>query len=77
MCLFKNKETFSFYDTLWRMPHTRINLNALDFIGNTISKLVPPLLSAAGPENSFCGPCIGLSNNENLSAPQKELLKWH
>jgi hypothetical protein len=25
----------------------------------------------------FCGPCIGASENENLSAPQKELLKWH
>jgi hypothetical protein len=25
----------------------------------------------------FYGPCIGASENENLSAPQKELLKWH
>jgi hypothetical protein len=25
----------------------------------------------------FCGLCIGASENENLSAPQKELLKWH
>ncbi len=35
-------------------------------------------LSRIGPEhyNRFCGPCVGATGNENLSAPQKELLKW-
>jgi hypothetical protein len=36
-------------------------------------------LGITGPEHylRFCGPCIGASENKNLSAPQKELLKWH
>jgi hypothetical protein len=36
-------------------------------------------LGITGPKHylHFCGPCIGASENENLSAPQKELLKWH
>ena len=27
--------------------------------------------------SQFCGPCVGSQANENLSGPQKELLKWH
>jgi transposase InsO family protein len=59
--------------------HTR--LNALDFFQDTSAedrRICAPL-SHIGPEhyNSFCGPCVGANANENLSAPQKELLKWH
>ena len=25
----------------------------------------------------FCGPCVGTTENENLSNSQKELLLWH
>ena len=54
--------------------HTR--LNALDFLDNRDLRICAPL-SAAGPEHysNFCGPCVGITENENLSAPQKELLK--
>ena len=56
-------------------------LNAFDFFQeNTLQDFqicVP--LGITGPEHylHFCGPCIGASENGNLSAPQKELLKWH
>ncbi len=26
---------------------------------------------------NFCGACVGAAENENISAAQKELLKWH
>jgi hypothetical protein len=59
--------------------HTQ--LNALDFFPeNTLQDLwicVP--LGITGPEHylRFCGLCIGESENENFSSPQKELIKWH
>jgi hypothetical protein len=58
--------------------HTR--LNALDFLDNRDLRICAPLSAAGpGPEHysNFCGPCVGVTKNENLSAPQKELLKWH
>ena len=59
--------------------HTR--LNALDFFQDTSveDRRICAPLSHIGPEhyNRFCGPCVGANANENLSAPQKELLKWH
>ena len=59
--------------------HTR--LNALDFFQDTSfeDRRICAPLSHIGPEhyNRFCGPCVGANGNENLSAPQKELLKWH
>jgi hypothetical protein len=27
--------------------------------------------------SNFCGACVGAAENENISAAQKELLKWH
>jgi hypothetical protein len=59
--------------------HTR--LNALDFFQeSTLQDLcICAPLGFTGPEHfsHFCGPCVGTTENENLSAPQKELLKWH
>jgi len=59
--------------------HTR--LNALDFFrDNDLGNL------GQSPQNSvldlehflnFCGACVGAAKNENISASQKELLKWH
>ncbi len=60
------------------MPHLT---QCFDFFQeNTLQDLqicVP--LGITGPEHylHFCGLCIGASENENLSTPQKELLKWH
>ncbi len=59
--------------------HTR--LNAFDFFQeNTLHNLqICAPLGITRPEHylQLCGPCIGTSENGNLSAPQKELLKWH
>jgi hypothetical protein len=59
--------------------HTR--LNALDFFQkNTLQDLricVPLGITGSKHYLFFCGPCIGAAENENISAPQKELLKWH
>jgi hypothetical protein len=59
--------------------HTR--LNALDFFhDNDLCNL------GRSPQNSvldlehfsiFYGACVGAAENENISAAQKELLKWH
>jgi hypothetical protein len=27
--------------------------------------------------SNFCGACVGAAENENISAAQTELLKWH
>jgi hypothetical protein len=57
------------------------HLNALNFFQeNTLQDLcicVP--LGFTGPKHflHFCGPCVSTTKNESLSAPQKELLKWH
>jgi hypothetical protein len=57
------------------------HLNALDFFQDTSfeDRCTCAPLSHIGPEhyNRFCGPCVGANENESLSAPQKELLKWH
>ena len=60
--------------------HTR--LNALDFFQKDNSfedQHICAPLNHIGPEyyKHFCGPCVGATGNENLSAPQKELLKRH
>jgi hypothetical protein len=59
--------------------HTR--LNALNFFQeNTLQDLqICPPLGFTGPKHysHFCGPSVGTTENENLSTPQKELLKWH
>ena len=59
--------------------HTR--LNALDFFQDTSfeDRRICAPLEITGPKDYswFCGPCIGASENGKLSAPQKELLKWH
>ncbi len=56
-------------------------LNALDFFQeNNLQDLqICAPLGFTGPKHHshFCGPCVGTTENENLSAPQKELLKWH
>jgi hypothetical protein len=59
--------------------HTR--LHALDlFHDNDLGNL------GRSPQNSvldsehfsnFCGACVGAAENENISAAQTELLKWH
>ena len=56
-------------------------LNALDFFhDNDLGNL------GRSPQNSvldsehfsnFCGACVGAAENENISAAQTELLKWH
>ncbi len=59
--------------------HTR--LNALDFFqDNNLEDLqICAPLGVTRPKHytRFCGLCVGTSENENLSASQKELLKWH
>jgi hypothetical protein len=59
--------------------HTR--LNALDFCQeNTLQvlRICAPLgFTCPKHYSHFCGSCVGTTENENLSAPQKELLKWH
>jgi hypothetical protein len=59
--------------------HTR--LNALNFFQeNTLQDLhICASLGFTGPKHylCFCSPCVGTIEKENLSAPQKELLKWH
>jgi hypothetical protein len=59
--------------------HTR--LNALNFVQeNTLQDLQICLpLGFTGPKyySHFWGLCVGTTENENLSTPQKELLKWH
>jgi hypothetical protein len=59
--------------------HTR--LNALDFFQeNTLQDLricAPLGFTGSKHYSHFCGPCVSTTENENLSAPQKELLKWH
>ncbi len=59
--------------------HTQ--LNAFDFFQENIlhNLWICAPLGITGPKHylQFCGPCIGASENGNLSAPQKELLKWH
>ncbi len=59
--------------------HTR--LNPLNFFQEyTLQDLcICAPLGFTGPKHIlyFCGPCIGTTENENLSATQKELLKWH
>ncbi len=59
--------------------HTR--LNALDFFQeNTLQDLqICAPLGFTGPKHysHFWDPCVGTTENENLSAPQKELLKRH
>ncbi len=57
------------------------HLNALDFFhDNDLGNL------GQSPQNSvldlehfsiFCGACVGAAENENISAAQKKLLKWH
>ncbi len=57
------------------------HLNPLDFFQeNTLQDLrICAPLGFTGPKHysHFCNPCVGTTENENLSAPQKELLKWH
>jgi hypothetical protein len=56
--------------------HTR--LNVLDFFNNQDLRICTPLgVTGHDHYTNFGGSCIGISNNENLSTPQKELLKWH
>jgi hypothetical protein len=56
-------------------------LNALDFFQeNTFQDFcIFSPLGFTGPEHfsHFCSLCVGTTENKNLSAPQKELLKWH
>ena len=57
------------------------HLNTLNFFqGNNLEDLqICAPLGVVSPKHykRFCGSCVGTSENENLSAPQKELLKWH
>ncbi len=57
------------------------HLNALDFFQeNTLQDLcIFAPLGFTGPKHflHFCGLCVGTTENQNLSAPQKELLKLH
>ena len=59
--------------------HARLNI--LDFFhDNDLGTLeVSPRFWHHEPEHysNFCAPCVGSQANENLSGPQKELLKWH
>ena len=58
--------------------HTRPN--ALDFFhDNDLGNLGPPLNSVLDSEHfsNFCGACVEAAENENISAAQTELLKWH
>ena len=59
--------------------HTR--LNALDFFhDNDLGNLGrSPRNSVLDSEHfsNFCGACVGAAENENISAAQTELLKWH
>ncbi len=57
------------------------HLNAFDiFQENTLQDLrICAPLGLTGPKHisHFCGPCVGTTENENLSAPEKDLFKWH
>ncbi len=57
------------------------HLNALDFFhDNDLGNLwQSPRNSVLDSEHfsKFCGACAGAAENENISAAQKELLKWH
>jgi hypothetical protein len=59
--------------------HTR--LNALHFFQeNTLQDLqICAPLGFTGPKHysHFCCPCVSTTENKNLFASQKELLKWH
>ena len=59
--------------------HARLNI--LDFFHDNILDTleVSPRFWHHEPEHysNFCAPCVGSQANENLSGPQKELLKWH
>ncbi len=59
--------------------HTR--LNALDFfhdndLGNLGQSPQNSALDSKHFSNFYCA-CVGAAENENISAAQKELLKWH
>jgi hypothetical protein len=58
-----------------------LHLNALDFFhDNNLGDLgISPHFwhHKSKYYSHFCGPCVGAPANENLSGPQKELLKWH
>ena len=53
-------------------------LNVLDFFDYQDLRICTQL-GVTGHDNytNFSGSCVGITNNENLSTPQKELLKWH
>ncbi len=56
--------------------HTR--LNVLDFFNNQDLQICTPLgVTGHDHYTNFSGSFVGISNNKNLSTPQKERLKWH
>jgi hypothetical protein len=74
----KTKKTLA---STMRSGLCRTRLNALNFFQeNTLQDLqICAPLGLTGPKHylHFCGLCVSTTENENLSAPQKELLKWH
>jgi len=64
--------------TFWLMPHPP-KCPGL-FHDNDVGNLGwSPRNSVLDSEHfsNFCGACVGAAENENISAVQKELLKWH
>ena len=53
-------------------------LNVLDFFNNQDLRICTQVgVTGHDHYTNFSGSCVGISNNDNLSTPQKELLKWH
>jgi hypothetical protein len=59
--------------------HTRLNAYNFFYENTHYNLPICAPLGITSPKHysPFCGLCIGASENGNLSAPQKELLKWH
>jgi hypothetical protein len=52
-------------------------LNVHDFFDNQDLRICTQLDVTGHKHYKFSGSCVGIPDNENLSTPQKELLKWH
>jgi hypothetical protein len=55
---------------------SQMHILVLDFFGE-IDKVVSSIFTQSEQIFFPCFPCVGNSENENLTSPQRELLLWH
>ena len=61
---------------LMRSGLCQMRMPVLDFLGE-IDKVVSSIFTQSDQTFFPCFPCVGDSENKNLTSPQRELLLWH